>query len=260
MAALLDLSEVDVAQEFVIASLLALDVGALHQIPPVARARGQLREGLRYAARIPAIARPLLMMALVGTFAFEFEVSLPLLARSTFHGGDIAYSWLIGALGAGAVAGGLHAARSARTGVARLTWAAFLYAITVGLVAAAPTMVTAVAACVLVGAASVTFLVTGNATIQLASEPRYRGRVTALWSTALVGSTPIGAPVVGALSDVAGPRYALALGAAACLAAVAIGSRTGKVANGSDLSSGELAKFTGPKGGESQAGSHQRPI
>jgi len=63
---------------FVIASLLGLDVGALHQIPPVSRARGQLREGLRYAARVPAIARPLLMMALVGTFTFEFEVSLPL--------------------------------------------------------------------------------------------------------------------------------------------------------------------------------------
>lgn len=70
---------------FVIASLLSLDPRGLHQIPPVPRARGQLREGLRYAARIPAIARPLLMMALVGTFTLEFEVSLPLLAaaRST---------------------------------------------------------------------------------------------------------------------------------------------------------------------------------
>jgi MFS family permease len=73
----------------------------LWRVVVLPRARGQLREGLRYAASIPAIARPLLMMALVGTFTFEFEVSLPLLARSTFHGGDIAYSWLIGALGAG---------------------------------------------------------------------------------------------------------------------------------------------------------------
>jgi len=70
------------------------------------------------------------------------------------------------------------------------------------------------------GAASVTFLTTGNAAIQLASEARYRGRVTAPWSMAFVGSTPIGAPIVGALSDIAGPRYALALGAVACLAAV----------------------------------------
>jgi MFS family permease len=221
---------------FVIASLLSLDTSRLHQIPPVPRAPGELRDGLRYAAHVPEIARPLLMMALVGTFTFEFEVSLPLLAQTTFHGGDTAYSWLIGALGAGAVVGGLYAARSARTGVQRLTWAALGYAITVGLLAAAPTMPAAVAACVLVGAASVTFLTTGNATIQLASEPRYRGRVTALWSMAFVGSTPIGAPIVGALSDVAGARYALALGAAACLAAVVAGRWTGGTAHAPEIS------------------------
>ncbi len=204
---------------FVIASLLSLDTRRLHPVPPVPRGRGQLRAGLRYAARVPEIARSLLMMALIGAFTFEFEVSLPLLAEKTFHGGDTSYSWLIGALGAGAVAGGLYAARSARTGVARLTRAALGYAIAVGLVAVAPTFPTAVAACGLAGVATVIFLTTGNSTIQLASEPGYRGRVTALWSMALVGTTPIGSPIIGALSDVAGPRYALALGAAAACSA-----------------------------------------
>jgi MFS family permease len=208
---------------FVIASLLILDTRSLHPAAPAPRRRGQLREGLRYAARVPAIARPLLMMALIGTFTFEFEVSLPLLATKTFHGTGTTYSWLLGAFGAGAVAGGLYASRSARTGVARLTRAALAYAIAVGLIALAPTVPTAVAACVLTGAATITFLTTGNSTIQLASEPSYRGRVTALWSMALVGTTPIGSPVIGAISDAAGPRYALALGAAACLAAVVIG-------------------------------------
>jgi predicted MFS family arabinose efflux permease len=172
---------------------------------------------------VPEIARPLLMMALIGTFTFEFEVSLPLLATTTFHGTAATYSWLLGAFGAGAVAGGLYAARAARAGVVRLTRAALAYAIAMGLVTVAPTLQTAVAACVLVGAATVIFLTTGNSTIQLASEPAYRGRVTALWSLALVGSTPIGSPVIGGISDAASPRYALALGAAACLAAVVIG-------------------------------------
>ena len=89
-----------VSFSFVIASLLSLVTSRLHQIPPVPRAPGELRDGLRYAAHVPDIARPLLMMALIGTFTFEFEVSLPLLARNTFHGGDTGYSWLIGALGA----------------------------------------------------------------------------------------------------------------------------------------------------------------
>jgi MFS family permease len=212
---------------FVIVSLLSLDTRRLHPVPPVPRGRGQLRAGLRYAAGMPAIIRPLLMMALVGTFTFEFEVSLPLLAETTFHGTSTTYSALIGALGAGAVAGGLYMARSARTGVARLIRAALGYAIAVGLVAAAPTLATAIAACVLVGVTSVIFLTTGNATIQLASDPEYRGRVTALWSMALVGTTPVGSPIIGALSDVASPRYALGLGAAACLAAALIGGWPG---------------------------------
>ena len=210
---------------FVIASLLLLDGRQLHPVPPVHRAAGQLRAGLRYAAKVPDIARPLLMMAAVGTFTFEFEVSLPLLARDTFHGTATTYSWLIGALGAGAVIGGLYAARTQRTGLRRLTWAAAAYGVAVGLVAAAPTLPAAIAACAITGAASVVFLTTGNSTIQLTSDPAYRGRVTALWSLALVGSTPIGSPIVGALSQLASPRWALALGAAACGVAVAIGRR-----------------------------------
>src|ERR1700722_14159146 len=50
--------------------------------------------------------------------------------------------------------------------------------------------------------------------IQLAPDPAYRSRVTALWSLALVGSTPIGSPVIGALAELSSPRGALVLGAA----------------------------------------------
>jgi MFS family permease len=67
------------------------------------------------------------------------------------------------------------------------------------------------------------FLTSGNSTIQLTSDPAYRGRVTALWSLALVGSTPIGSPIIGAVSQLTSPRWALAVGAAACAAAAAIG-------------------------------------
>jgi predicted MFS family arabinose efflux permease len=78
---------------------------------------------------------------------------------------------------------------------------------------------------VITGAASVVFLTTGNSTIQLTSDPSYRGRVTALWSLALVGSTPIGSPIIGTLSQLTSPRWALALDAAACGVATAIGQR-----------------------------------
>jgi MFS family permease len=203
----------------VIGSLLLLDINQLHPPAPTARGRGQLRDGFQYATRIPEIIRPLLMMTLVGTFAFEYEVSFPLLAKQTFQGGADTYGWLLGAFGTGAVIGGVYAAARPRTGFVRLGRIAFSYAAAMLALAFAPTLWTAVGASALVGLAAIFFLTTGNSTVQLASDPHYRGRVMGLWSTALVGSTPIGAPIVGAVSDVFNPRAAIALGAIACFAA-----------------------------------------
>jgi MFS family permease len=206
----------------VIGSLLVLDANQLHPTTLTPRGRGQLRDGFRYAAEIPEIIRPLVMMALVGTFTFEFEVSFPLLAKNTFQGGADAYSWLLGAFGIGAVIGGVYAIGRSGTGVVRLGRISFSYAAAMLALALTPTLWTAVGASALVGLATILFLTTGNSTIQLASDPHYRGRVMALWSTALVGSTPIGAPIVGAVSDVLNPRAAIALGALACFAAGAV--------------------------------------
>jgi MFS family permease len=208
---------------FVIASLVNIKNRTLYPIARIKRAPGQFREGLRYAASNPELIRPLLMMAAVGTLAFEFEVSLPLLAEKTFHGSQTTYSWLIGGLGAGAVAGRFAMARSGKTGVPRLVLAASGLAVALTLVAIAPTVPAAVAACVPAGAAFIAFLTTGNSTIQLASAPEYHGRITALWSMALVGSTPIGSPIVGSVSDATSPRVGLLLGVGACVVAVAIG-------------------------------------
>ncbi len=223
----------------VIASLLVLDANQLYPTTPTPRRPGQLRDGFRYAAGIPEIIRPLIMMALVGIFAFEFEVSFPLLAHATFQGGANAYSKLLGAFGAGAVIGGVYAAARPRTGVVRLGRIAFLYAATMMALALAPTLWAAVGASALVGLAAILFLTTGNATVQLASDPHYRGRVMALWSTALVGSAPIGAPVVGAVSEALDPRAAIALGALACVAAGAVslagpGKHRGSADRGAD--------------------------
>jgi MFS family permease len=208
---------------FVIASLLALNTKKLYVTPPPHRAPRQLRDGFRYAASVPDIIVPLLMMAVVGTFAFEFEVSLPLLGEDTFHGGADAYSWLLGSFGAGAVIGGLYAADKARTGVVRLTRVAAAYAVAMGLLAAMPDLWSAVAASTLVGVSAILFLTSGNATVQLASDPHFRGRVMALWSMALVGTTPIGAPIVGALSAAFNPRAGIAIGAVGCAVAAGIG-------------------------------------
>jgi MFS family permease len=207
----------------VLLAIATLDGSQLHPAGPRAPARGWLRDGLRYARRRPEILAPLLMMTLIGTFTYEFEVTLPLVARDTFHGGPTAYSWLLGAFGVGAVLGGLRAARRASTGIRAVVAAAAGFGLATLAAALAPAFWIEVGLLTLVGATSVTFLTRGNSTAQLAAAPEFRGRVTALWSTAFVGTTPIGAPIVGALADQAGPRWSLALGAIACLLAVLIG-------------------------------------
>jgi MFS family permease len=205
----------------VICSLLILDVSQLHPSAPVQRVRGQLRQGLAYARTVPEILAPISMMVLVGTFTYEYEVSLPLFARGPLHGGATTYSLLLAAFGFGSVVGGLYCIRRPQTGVPRMIGAALLYAAAMLATALTSQTCLAVVLLIVVGVASITFLTTGNSTIQLAARPDLRGRVIALWSTALVGSTPIGATIIGAVGGLA-PRFALILGGVACAAAAAL--------------------------------------
>jgi MFS family permease len=207
----------------VVVALAMLDVSKLHPATKTVRAKGQLREGFHYVRVRPALFAPLMMMALVGTLTYEFQVSLPLVAHNTFHGGASYYSALTASNGIGAVAGGLYAARRSRTGLRALTRAAVFFGITVLAAALAPWFWLEIVVIAAVGAASVGFLTTGNSTVQLTSDPQFRGRVMALWSVAFLGSTPIGSPIVGALADVTSARWSLVLGALACGVAAAIG-------------------------------------
>ena len=208
----------------VLLSLATLDRAALQPAPPARRERGQLRAGLRYVARTPELALPLLMMGLVGALAFEFPVVLPVLAEETFGGGPQAFGLMTGVMGAGAVVGGLYGAARGRTGIRSLVNSALAFGAAMVVAALAPTLPVAVAAMALIGAASVTFLAGANSTLQLASAPTMRGRVMALWAVAFMGSTPVGGPIVGAVCDWLGGRAGLAVGAAACLVAAGLGA------------------------------------
>jgi MFS family permease len=213
----------------VLAALLTLDRTKLRTGARVERHAHQLRDGLAYARRAPEILAPLCMMALIGTFTYEFEVSLPLFARGPLAGGATTYSWLMGAFGFGAVLGGVYSTRHAQTGVPRMIRAAALYMLAMLATSCTDTVPAAALLLLVVGFASIVFLTTGNSTVQLAAGPAYRGRVTALWSTAFVGSTPVGATIIGAIGA-ASPRAALVVGGVACglaaITATAILART----------------------------------
>jgi len=206
----------------VIVGLAMMRVAELHRTEPVERAKGQVRDGFRYVWRTPALRNVLLAVALIGVFAYNFTVTLALLAKGTFHGGAGTYAVLTSCMGAGAIVGGLFAAHRSRPTPRLLQVLALTFGGLLAAVALAPTLVAADVLIVAMGAASVGFIATANATLQLTSDPAMRGRVMALYAMAFLGTTPIGAPLVGAIAQATSPRVALMVGAVATVVAAGL--------------------------------------
>jgi MFS family permease len=207
----------------VVYSLTSMDPKTLKPSPPTQRARGQLREGLRYVGAEPRLWVPLVMAGIVGMLAWEFQVTLPVVAKQTFGGNAATYGFLTAAMGFGAVFGGLFTATRGRTGLRTMTYAAAGFGVGMLCVALAPTLAIGFVAMAVTGFAAICFMATGNATLQLEATPSMRGRVMALWAVGFMGSTPIGGPLIGWVVQVAGARSGLAVGGWSCLVAAAIG-------------------------------------
>jgi MFS family permease len=202
----------------VLVSLFLMRRSEMYPSPRLARSRGQVRAGLSYATRTPALAVPLLLVAVTGTLAYEFPVTLPLVARGAFHGDAAAYGAMAAFMGVGAVVGGLSAAgRKRRLGGRALAFAAIGWGAAILAAAAAPVLWLELAFLVLVGYGAVTFNAQAKSSLQLASDPSMRGRVMALWSMAWSGSTAVGGPLVGFVAQELGSRWSLVLGGAPTL-------------------------------------------
>ncbi len=209
----------------VLIALRMMRAGQLQPAPLVARAGGQLRDAFRYVRSTPVLRNALLMMAIIGTLSYEFQVVLPLFAQFTLGGGAGTYASLTVAMGLGSVIGGLYTASRKTVVPGMLVNAALLFGVVILAAAVAPNLMFAMAALFLVGVFSINFLSLGNATLQLESVPEMRGRVMALWAVAFLGSTPIGGPIVGWIGEYAGPRWGLVVGGLAALTAGALGFR-----------------------------------
>ncbi len=196
----------------VIIALLLMRASELTRAPVQPRRRGQFGEGLRYVRSSPPVLIPLLMMGIVGTFAYEYQVVLPLFAKFTFGGDAATFAAMTAWSGAGAVVGGLFTAgRRSRTG-ATLAWTAIVFGTVQLATSMAPTLTVALTSFVVLGAASISFLALGNATLQLNSTPEMRGRVMGLWAVGFLGSTAVGGPIMGWIGEHVGPRIALGAG------------------------------------------------
>jgi MFS family permease len=202
-----------------ILALRLMDPALLQRAERVQRARGQLRAGVAYVRRTPELRVPLLMMVVIGTVSFNFQVLLPLLASETWDGNAATYATLTAVMAVGSVLGALAAGARGRVTDGLLVGSAALFGVAELLAAIAPTLTWQALALVPLGAASVTFAAGVNSSLQLAAEPMLRGRVMALYAMVFLGSTAIGAPLIGWLADAAGPRTGLLAGGAAALLA-----------------------------------------
>jgi MFS family permease len=201
--------------------LLRMNRDELRPAEQIERKRGQVREGLRYVASVPVLRGLLTIMAVVGTLQFNFQLLLPLLAKQSFSGNAATLGLLGTMLGIGMLAGSLmNAALGRPVRSVLLVGGLSLGAFTL-LVAAAPTLWLAAVLMIPLGAASTSFLATINSTLQLSSSDQMRGRVMALYFVLFLGSTPIGAPIIGWIAETFTPRAALALGGVATLGACA---------------------------------------
>ena len=201
----------------VLLALRLMDGSKLQPAPRVPRAKGQLREGFRYVWSEPLVRTPLIMMAVIGTLAFNFQVVIPLISTKTFGLDAGGFGALTSVMGAGAVVGGLAAASRRGISYRRLLTLTFAMGVAILAAALAPTLALEVVALFFMGLASFAFIATANSTLQLTSRADMRGRVMALYAIAFLGSTPVGSPIVGWIAGQWGPRMGFAVGGVAAL-------------------------------------------
>jgi MFS family permease len=191
----------------------------LHRREPAVRGGREVRAGFVYAWRDPTLRSTLLLVGVLGMFGFNFVVVLPLLARFTFGGGAGLYSLFTALMSVGSLAGALFSASRSAPSRRLLLGSGVAFGALMLATSAAPTVWLTAVLLVAVGAAMMLFMATANTTLQLGSDPAMRGRVMALYGLLFAGSTPLGGPLLGWISETFGPRVGVGLGGALSLVA-----------------------------------------
>lgn len=204
-------------------ALFMMDKSELMPTEAAEKRRGQVREGWRYVRSQPTLRAILIMMAIVGTLEYNFQVILPVLAKETFGGNATTLGILGAALGIGMFTGSMTNAAIGRPSRTLLLGAGSMLGAMTLILANAPNLTVAALLMLPLGAASMAFLATMNSTLQLNSSDAMRGRVMAIYFVLFLGSTPIGAPIIGWLAEAFSPRIALAAGGVATLVACLYG-------------------------------------
>jgi MFS family permease len=207
----------------VIVSLCTLRAGDLHLNIRASRTRDSVAEGFRYVWKRPDLKAIHVMFFLIGTFCLNFAIYISTMAVSVFHVGASQYGLLTSLMAIGSIGGALLAAGRVRPHAATLFTAAIILGASFAVGAFMPNYWLFGAMLMLMGAAAQTFNTTAISTVQITTEPAMRGRVMAILLAVAMGGTPIGAPILGWVADVFGPRWGLGVGALSAFGAAAVG-------------------------------------
>ncbi|MEV6022405.1 MFS transporter [Streptomyces sp. NPDC052036] len=202
-----------------IAGLLLMRARELHAVDRAPRGKGQLREGLHYVAGHPELIWPIVLVGFIGTFGYNFPVWLSAYADDVFHAGAGAYSLFNALMALGSLSGALLAARRGTARLRVLIAAAAVFGGLEVVTAGAPSLWLFALLMVPIGIAGLTVNVTANTAVQMGTDPAMRGRVMALFMMVFMGGTPLGAPVVGWITDAYGARIGFVLGGLVSFAA-----------------------------------------
>jgi MFS family permease len=207
----------------VLAALLAMRDDELRQVPRTPRGRGQVREGMRYVLHVPELLVAFVMLLVIGIASYNFSVVLPIFVEKGLHGSDAQFSLVYASFSAGAVLGTLVVARRTMVSQRTMIVGAAAFGASMLALAAVPNVTSAYPVAALVGGSSVAYMTATTALAQLRAEAHMIGRVLALQAVLLIGTTPIGSPLLGWLADTAGGRAPLVVGAVGALVAAGIG-------------------------------------
>ncbi|MEZ0579625.1 MFS transporter [Nocardioides sp. MH1] len=206
----------------VIWQLERMDTRALHSPKPAARRPGMLLEGVRYLRDQPKMLMIMVLVFFAGTFGMNFQMTSALMATEVFGKGAGEFGLLGSALAVGSLSGALLAARRPRIRIRLLVLAAVGFGVAEIIAGSLPSYASFALFAPLIGLSTITLLNSANATLQVESDPEFRGRVMALYMTIVMGGTPLGAPVIGWIGETYGARWTLIVGGVLVLVGVGL--------------------------------------
>jgi MFS family permease len=214
-----------------IAVLVALQMmrpGELRAAQVTPRGKGQVRAGLRYVRSVPDLWLPFVMLGVVGTLSYNFTVVFPLFVEHALHGNDASYTLVYAVFSAGALLGAFVVADRRTVRVHDIVIGAAGFGATMLVLAVAPSVAVTLPIVAVLGFTSIAFMTATTAIVQVRADPRMHGRVLALQTVLLVGTTPVGGPLMGLIADAGGARVPLVIGGVAALLAALFGLLVGR--------------------------------